>query len=372
MNTLVIEKDDLRHNIEQIKEFALERGQDDNGNSLKIIAIVKANGYGLGIVEFTKFLIDNGITSFAVSTKEEALILREAGIKEEILMLSACSIKEELKELVENNIILTLSSKKDAKAIDELGEELDKEIKVHLKIDTGFGRYGFIYSKRDELVETLKNLKHVKIEGTYTHFSVSFFDEKYTKLQFERFIDVIEVLKMNEIDTGILHVCNSSAFLKYPNMHLNAVRIGSAFLGRLSFKDYIDLKKIAYLESEVTEIKELPKGFNIGYSNSYKTKKKTEIAIVPCGYMSGFNVKAEDDLFRFVDKLRFLKNDIKNLLKKQALYVKINNEDYKILGRVGAYHIVLDITGKDVKIGDKVILDVNPKFVDSSIRREYR
>ena len=236
MNTLVIEKDDLRHNIEQIKEFALERGQDDNGNSLKIIAIVKANGYGLGIVEFTKFLIDNGITSFAVSTKEEALILREAGIKEEILMLSACSIKEELKELVENNIILTLSSKKDAKAIDELGEELDKEIKVHLKIDTGFGRYGFIYSKRDELVETLKNLKHVKIEGTYTHFSVSFFDEKYTKLQFERFIDVIEVLKMNEIDTGILHVCNSSAFLKYPNMHLNAVRIGSAFLGRLSFR----------------------------------------------------------------------------------------------------------------------------------------
>ena len=83
-------------------------------------------------------------------------------------------------------------------------------------------------------------------------------------------------------------------------------------------------------------------------------------------------MKAEDDLFRFVDKLRFLKNDIKNLLKKQALYVKINNEDYKILGRVGAYHIVLDITGKDVKIGDKVILDVNPKFVDSSIRREYR
>ena len=82
------------------------------------------------------------------------------------------------------------------------------------------------------------------------------------------------------------------------------------------------------------EIKELPKKFNIGYSNSYKTKKKTKIAVVDCGYMQGFNVKAEDDLFRFVDKLRILKNDIKKLFKKQALFVKINNEKIKVLGRV--------------------------------------
>ena len=94
------------------------------------------------------------------------------------------------------------------------------------------------------------------------------------------------------------------------------------------------LKKIAYLESKITEIKESPKGFNIGYSNSYKTKKETRIAVVPCGYMQGFNVKAEDDLFRFIDKLRFLKNDIKKLFKKEALYVKVNNEICKVLGRV--------------------------------------
>ena len=280
MNKLVINKEDLRHNIEKIKEFASRSGKDDNGNPLKIIAVVKANGYGLGIVEFTKFLIENGIKSFAVATKEEAISLRNAGIKEEILLLSPCSVEEELKELVENDIILTMSSKEDAEAIDKLGQELKRTIKVHLKIDTGFGRYGFIYSKRDELIETLKTLENVKIKGTYPHFSGSFFNEKYTKLQFKRFIDVIEILKLNEIDVGTLHICNSAAFLKYPNMHLNAVRIGSAFLGRLAFKTFMDLKKIGKLESEIVEIKELPKNYNIGYSNSYKTKRKTKIAIV--------------------------------------------------------------------------------------------
>ena len=372
MNTLVINKEDLRHNINKIKEYAKKSGQDDAGKDVKIIAVVKGNGYGMGIVEYTKFLIDNGISMFAVSTMEEALKLRKEGIKEEILMLSSTAIEDDVRTLVKNKIILTIGSKEDIIIAEKIGKEENQTIRVHLKIDTGFGRYGFVYSKRDEMVEALKNIQNVKIEGTYTHFSISFFDEKYTKLQFKRFIDVIEVLKMNKIETGMLHVCNSSAFVKYREMHLNAVRIGSAFLGRLSFENNVGLKKIGYLESAVSEIKDLPKGFNVGYSNTYKTKTETKIAIIPCGYMDGINIINNRDMFRTIDKLRYIVRDIKDFFKKQKIYIKIKDKNYEIIGRIGTYHIICNISNSDIKIGDKVIINVNPKFVDSSIRREYR
>ncbi|MEI3396146.1 MAG: alanine racemase [Clostridia bacterium] len=372
MNTLVINKEDLRHNINKIKEYAKKSGQDDAGKNVKIIAVVKGNGYGMGIVEYTKFLIDNGISMFAVSTMEEALKLRKEGIKEEILMLSSTAIEDDVRTLVKNKIILTIGSKEDIIIAEKIGKEENQTIRVHLKIDTGFGRYGFVYSKRDEMVEALKNIQNVKIEGTYTHFSISFFDEKYTKLQFKRFIDVIEVLKMNKIETGMLHVCNSSAFVKYREMHLNAVRIGSAFLGRLSFENNVGLKKIGYLESAVSEIKDLPKGFNVGYSNTYKTKTETKIAVIPCGYMDGINIINNRDMFRTIDKLRYIVRDIKDFFKKQKIYIKIKDKNYEIIGRIGTYHIICNISNSDIKIGNKVIINVNPKFVDSSIRREYR
>jgi len=372
LNTLVIEKEELRHNIEKVKEHANKTGKDDNGIHLKIIAVVKANAYGLGIVEYTKFLIDNGISFFAVATIEEALILRNAGIKEEILMLSSTAIEEEIKILVDNNIIITLGSKESIKIAEEVGIKENKMIEAHLKIDTGFGRYGFVYNEKNDIVEALKEVKNIKIEGTFSHFSNSYFDDKYTKEQFERFIDVIEVLKKNKIKTGMLHICNSSAFVKFPGMHLNAVRIGSAFLGSLAFKNQMGLKKIGYLESQVVEIKNLPTNFNIGYSNVYKTKKAIKVAIIPCGYMNGVNVTVNKDMFRLIDKLRYIVRDIKDFFKKQSINVKIRNKNCKILGRVGTYHVTCDITSYDINIGDKVIFKVNPKFVDLGVRREYR
>lgn len=286
-------------------------------------------------------------------------------------MLSSTAIEKDVESLVKNDIILTIGSKEAAEVADKVGQDLNKAINVHLKIDTGFGRYGFLYTNREEIVKTIKPLKNIKIEGTFTHFSNAYYDDKYTREQFKRFIDCIEVLKMNEIETGMLHVCNTSAFIKFPNMHLNAVRLGSAFTGRISFKNSMGLRKIGYLKSEIAEIKELPKDFNVGYSNAYTTNKKTKVAIIPCGYMNGVNIQTGRDMFRTVDKLRYISRDIKDAFKHKQIFVTIKGKKYPILGRVGTYHVTVDITGANLQIGDEVIFNTNLKYVDSCVRREW-
>lgn len=362
MKRLIINKEDLKHNIRQVKK---------NSNNAKIIGVVKSNGYGLDLVEFTKFLIDNGIEMFAVSTVEEALCLKENGIKEDILMLSSTAVKEDVEKLIENNIILTIGSIDSANIANRIAQEKNIKVKAHIKIDTGFGRYGFVYSNIQEIINTINNSSNIQYEGIFSHFSISFYDEKYTKVQYERFIKVVNELEKNNIKFNLKHICNSSAFINHPEMHLNAVRVGSAFVGRVSVENKIGVKTVGYLETEVAEVRNLPKDFNIGYGNIYKTKKEMKVAIIPVGHSDGFNVGANKDMFRKIDKIRYIVSEIKNLFKKQALRVKINGKSYNIIGRLGMFHCTVDIRNEEVKPGDKAIFEVNPLYIDARIRREY-
>ena len=350
MKELLVEKDKIKHNLRVIKQIINEK--KDSGKKVKIIAVVKGNGYGLGLVQYSKFLVDNGIQMLAVATVEEALELRKGGIKEDILMMSSTAVKSDVKKLLENDIILTIGSKEAGNVVNELAQ--NKKARVHLKIDTGFGRYGFIYSKISEDVEDIKRWKNIKIEGTFSHLSIAFFGNgKESKEQFDRFVKSVEILKTNGIQTGMLHISNSSALLRFDEMHLNAVRIGSALLGRISIPNIYGFKRVGILKSNVAEIKTLPKGYNIGYSNSYKTKKETKVAIVPCGYADGFNTIVDKDMFRKRDKIRYIVRDIKNVFRKQEIFVKINGEKYK------------------VNINDEVLFEVSPMLVDSRIKRKY-
>ena len=369
MKALIIEKKDLKHNIQRIKEFI---NPDNKEKKTEIIAVIKGNAYGLGLIEYAKFLIDNGINFFAVASTEEAVQLRKNGIKERILMLSSTVEKQEVEELIENDIILTIGSKEAMRVASEVANLTSKQVKVHLKIDTGFGRYGFMHDNVKEIIDAINLYTNIKITGTYSHYSVAFNKKtQYTEVQFQRFMKVIESLRENKVETGMLHICNSSAALKFPNQHLDAVRIGSAFLGRIIVPNSIGLRKIGYLKTNIYEIKYLEKGNNIGYSNSYKTKKKITVAILPCGYSDGVNVKVDKDMFRLIDKIRYIVHETKNLFKKQSLYVKINDKNCKVLGRIGMCHVVVDITGKDIKATDKAHISINPIYVNSNIKRMY-
>ena len=169
MKTLLINKEDLRHNIETIKKHAYKENKD-----YLIIGVVKGNGYGLDLIQYSKFLIDNGINTLAVATTEEALELRENGIKQDILMLSSVQDSKQLETLINNNIIITIGSKESADEVLRLSK--NHKIKAHIKIDTGFGRYGFIYNKKEEILETIKKLNDsIAIEGIFSHFSMSYY-----------------------------------------------------------------------------------------------------------------------------------------------------------------------------------------------------
>ena len=332
MKQLVVNKEDLKHNINRIKDYTKKISNDDN---YTIIAVVKGNGYGLGLNEYSEVLAENGIKYLAVATFEEAIELRKKQKDVNILMMSPLYNKQELEETVKNNITIVIDSKENAEAVNELAHK-GYNIKVHLKIDTGFGRYGFIYDDYENILNTVQSLKpNVEIEGIFTHCSDAYRkNNKHTLEQFKRFTDVIEKLEANNIKIKLKHICNSPAILNYPEMHLTAARIGSAFVGRVCSENNIGLKKIGELEINIAEVKDIPKGFNISYLNSYKTKDKTRIAIIPIGYLEGYNVTQKTDMFRIADKLRRALHELKSIFKKQKITVVINEKRYNVIGTI--------------------------------------
>jgi len=219
----------------------------------------------------------------------------------------------------------------------------------------------------------LKECEYLQIEGTFSHFSKSFEnDSRWTKKQFDRFIFTVENMKLNNINTGMLHICNSSAFIKYKNMHLNAVRIGSAFLGRLVFDYPVGLKKIGIFKTKVAEIKYIKKGESVGYSNTFISKKDMCLAVIQTGYAEGINMASKNDTFRFIDNLRELYHSIKAFVKNNKLKVFINGKRYEVVGKVGMYHINVNIGKDNINPGDEVIIDINTLHVDSKIKRVYK
>lgn len=360
MKQYVIKTQDLIENISKIKEKA---------GSSRVIAVLKGNGYGIGLIEFATVLRDNGIDFFAVSELEEAEELREAGFENDILLLTASAVEDDIQRAIDLNVILAIGSEIAFERVADIAKNTERTVRAHLKIDTGFGRFGFTCDKADRAVECIKKYPNIAVEGVFSHFSFSFSDSrKDVEEQYLKFLSFTDVLEKNDIFL-MKHICNSCAFMQYKDMHLDGVRVGSAFLGRLPLTSNFGLKKIGTMRSNVIEIKNIPAGTHVGYANTYTAKKEMKIAVIPIGYKDGFGVEKSNDTFRFIDILRYMYHNFRSLGKK--ITVRIGNREYPLIGRVSMCNIIIDITGADVKIGDIAEVNANPILVDRSVERVY-
>lgn len=357
MSRYVIDKKLLEENIKLIKDKA----------GVPLIGVVKGNGYGFGIKEFSTVLKNNGIKTFAVTEVDDIAELKSILDNENILVMRSTCIADEAEIIAENGCIATIGSLGSAEVMDKVSKRLGVKTKCCLKIDTGMGRYGFMPSEVEDAIKCY-DFENLDFIGAYTHFSSAFTNVPLTKTQLALFKDTMAQIEKAGKKIGILHAANSPALLNAEDVCLDSVRIGSAFTGRVITKSNLKLNRLGSLEAEVIEIKTVPAGYSIGYNGLYKTKRETKIAIVPIGHYDGFGLAKEKE----IADLHSVLSQFKKYLNKKQMYVKIEGRMYSVIGEIGLSHTAVDITGSDVKIGDTVSVDISPLMVNPRIKRVYR
>jgi alanine racemase len=327
-----INLDNIAHNISEVVKAAGETGSE-------VMAVVKADGYGHGAYHVAKTALSVGATRLAVATLDEAVNLRKRGILEPI-MIMGYTPSEHFSKIVEYNIIQTVFTQSMATFLSD--NALNKGVKadVHIKVDTGMGRIGFLPNEKsiDEITEIAK-LPGINIEGIFTHFSSADEEDKtYTKGQLQKFDWFKKRLEEKGISIPIKHAANSAGIIDVKESYFNLLRPGIMIYGLYPSKevdkDTIKLKEALSLKTRIGFIKEVPEETYISYSRTYKTDRKQLIASLPIGYADGYS---------------------RQLSSKGEAIVK--GEKTKVLGRVCMDQTMIDVTDiPGVSIGDEVVL----------------
>jgi alanine racemase len=288
----------IAHNVRELRRIT-DPGAD-------LMAVVKANAYGHGAVEVTRKALENGADSLGVARIEEGIELRKAGVKESILIFGYTPPALAHK-LIAFDLTQTVWSYTTAQALSDIAVSSNKQIKVHLKVDTGMGRLGLLPDCRRPPVteqnlmgnaicevESISSLAGLELEGVYTHFaSADSSDKTYAGKQFEIFVDFLNELRRAGINPPLCHAANSAAIIDMPETHLDMVRAGIAIYGLYPSdevnKRRIVLKPAMTLKSKIVHLKKVPSGFKVSYGSTYKTQRPTTIASIPVGYADGFN-----------------------------------------------------------------------------------
>lgn len=339
-----INLNDISHNLEEVKKRLKE--------NMKVCCVVKANAYGCGSVEVSKYLQNKNVDFFAVARVEEGLELRKNNINLPILCLGYTDISM-IKEAINKDISITVYNLEYAKKINEISKQLNKIAKIHIKIDTGMSRLGFLPEEAIKSIEEINKLKNIYIEGIFTHFAKA--DEKdklATLIQLEKYKKVIEQLNYIGINIPIKHVANSAAIIDLDEDLFNMVRVGIILYGYYPSDEVnkeIKLKPCLKLKSSVTNVKTLDENIGISYGHIYKTNEKCKIVTISIGYADGFN--------------RVQKNP----------KVSINGQVLDVVGRICMDQCMVKAPlHMDIKIGDEVTImdnDIKELSVEENAKR---
>ncbi len=305
----------------------------------QIIAVVKADAYGLGSVEVARVLKKEAVSFFAVALLEEAIELRDNDITDRILLL--CPLrKEEIPDLVLHNITPTIMDLLTAQALNVHCQKKNIIYPIHLKVDTGMGRLGIKYDQAYELIEQINELSNIKIDGLFSHFpSADIPDIEFTRQQISSFSELIQKSKaiIKDSEHLICHQANSGGIINFPSSHFTAVRPGIMLYGcyPAPYTEFqIQLNKVATLKTEILTIKKMKPGESVSYGRTFIASHDTRVAVLPIGYADGYPT----------------------LLSSKG-EVMINSKKAPVIGRVCMDYTMVDVSAiNGVEIGDEAVL----------------
>lgn len=342
-----------------------------------LIAVIKADAYGHGAVATAQLLRERGVAYFAVSFFREAMQLRQAGITENILVFSPIISADELQDAIQNNLIITVASPYDWQLLNRTSASMDEKIRVHLKVDTGLGRFGLQEKEILELLPEIRNNRQINIDGIYTHMAAAATNPAYTRRQFADFMQILGKLEEAGQRIPMRHCANSAVLLKYPQMQLDAVRVGTLLSGQAPVgvaQAGLDLEDPYVFKTRIISLRQLEKGDYLAYYRSYRLKKPAQIAVIPVGFIDGLALQVGNKPSGWLD---LLKTVVKLLLNygnvaRFGQQVGIRGKKYPVRGKIFMQMALVEIPlDQEVKIGDEVVVPVRKTLTDPDIARIY-
>jgi len=273
----------LRRNLQLIRS--------DLPRAVKFLAVVKDEAYGHGALDIARIALQEGVWGFGLSTLEEAMILRDGGITAPLLLLGERQ-EAELEWCVAHDLTVCVNEPHTVRNLARVAAAFDKQVPVHVKINTGMSRYGVRWDEALPLIEQILAEKSLRLEGVMSHFSQSDeTDKTFANLQFARFQEVLQALTARGIHVPLRHTCNSGGFLDLPHAHLDMVRLGILMHGVFPStvcRRIPGIEPVMAVKARIAAIQKLKPGEVVGYGMRYTAKTERRIAVLPIGYGDGF------------------------------------------------------------------------------------